>query len=62
MEIADNKESLILFWKIKKRIYLFICCLFNDAVNSSDYIASDDRMINEYWVGKDTEGSGRGLI
>jgi hypothetical protein len=27
-------------------LYLFIYGLFNDAVNS-DYIASDDRMINE---------------
>jgi hypothetical protein len=25
----------------------FICGLFNDAVSSSDYIAPDDRMINE---------------
>jgi hypothetical protein len=24
-----------------------ICVLFNDAVNSSDYIASDDEMINK---------------
>jgi hypothetical protein len=29
------------------RAILFICFLFNDAVNSSDYIVSDDRMINE---------------
>lgn len=27
--------------------YLFICDSFNDAFSSSDYIASDHRMINE---------------
>jgi hypothetical protein len=32
------------------------------AVNSADYIASNIRMINEYLMGKDTEGSSRGLI
>jgi hypothetical protein len=25
----------------------FICDLFNDAISSSDYVASDDRMISE---------------
>jgi hypothetical protein len=33
-----------------------ICGLFKDAVSSSDYIASDDRMINEL----DMKGSDRG--
>jgi hypothetical protein len=28
-------------------IYLFICGLFNDAVSNSDYIVSDDRVVNE---------------
>jgi hypothetical protein len=28
--------------------YLCICCLFNDAVNTSNYIMSNDRMINEW--------------
>jgi hypothetical protein len=28
-------------------MYLFICGLFNNAINSSDYIASNDRIINE---------------
>jgi hypothetical protein len=28
-------------------IYLFIHVLFNDAVSSSDYTASNDRMINK---------------
>jgi hypothetical protein len=27
--------------------YVFMCCLFNDAVSSSDYIASNNKMINE---------------
>jgi hypothetical protein len=36
---------------------VFICCLLNDAVSSSDCVAS----INEQWIGKDMEGSGRRL-
>jgi hypothetical protein len=28
-------------------IYLFICDLFNDTVNSSDYITSNDKFISE---------------
>jgi hypothetical protein len=28
-------------------IIIIICGSFNDAVSSSDYISSDDRMINE---------------
>jgi hypothetical protein len=41
---------------------LFIYNLFNNAVSSSDYIASNDRMTNEYRTGKDMEGSSRGII
>jgi hypothetical protein len=33
-------------WQLKN-IYLFICGILNDAVSSSDYTASNDRMINE---------------
>jgi hypothetical protein len=38
--------------------------LFNDAVSISDYTASNRRMIRatEQWLGKDEEGSDRGLI
>jgi hypothetical protein len=39
----------------------FVCGLFNDAISSSHYTASNDRMINEWRIGKDMEGSGRGL-
>jgi hypothetical protein len=31
--------------------------LFKDAVSSSDYVASNDGMISEQWIGKDMEGS-----
>jgi hypothetical protein len=34
-------------------IYLFIYCVFNDAVSSSKYIALSDRIINESWIGKE---------
>jgi hypothetical protein len=27
--------------------HLFICCLFNDAVSSSDYTGLNNRIINE---------------
>jgi hypothetical protein len=39
-------------------------CLFNDSFSTSDYkpIASSGRMINECLIGKNAEGSGRGLI
>jgi hypothetical protein len=30
----------------------FICGLFNDVVSSTDYTASNDRHINEKWIGK----------
>jgi hypothetical protein len=45
-----------------KKNNLFICGLFNDAVSSSDYIASTARIINGPWIDKGTEGSGRGLF
>jgi hypothetical protein len=35
---------------------------FNAAVNRSRYIASNDRIISELWIGKDVEGSGRSQI
>jgi hypothetical protein len=39
----------------------FSCGLFNDALVTSDYTALNNLMINDL-VGKDMEGSGRGLI
>jgi hypothetical protein len=38
--------------------YIHERCLFNDAVCSSHYMTSSDRMISEWWIGKDVEGSG----
>jgi hypothetical protein len=35
---------------------------FNDTVNSDDYIAQNDRIINKYLILMDVEGNGRGLI
>jgi hypothetical protein len=29
---------------------------------TEDYIVSNEGMISEWWIGKDVEGSGRGLI
>jgi hypothetical protein len=40
---------------------LIVCDLFNGTVGSSYYITSNGRVITE-WLGKDMEGSGRGLI
>jgi hypothetical protein len=36
--------------------------LFTTAVSISGCIISDDRLINEHWVGRDMEGSGLGVI
>jgi hypothetical protein len=53
----------MLHWKqVWWCIYLFIYGLFNDALNSSDYIFSNDRTTNEYWIEKDKGASGSGLI
>jgi hypothetical protein len=34
-------------YKLLSMIYIICCGLFNDAVSSSDHIASNVRMINE---------------
>jgi hypothetical protein len=34
------------FWR-RMRWDDYICCIFKDAVNNSNYIASNDRLINE---------------
>jgi hypothetical protein len=36
--------------------------LLNDSVSSSHYIASNDRMISEWWIGRDMEGVDGGLV
>jgi hypothetical protein len=38
--------------------------LFNDAFSMAQttYTASDEGMISEWWIGKDVEGTGHGLI
>jgi hypothetical protein len=44
-------------------MFTMIYFLFNDAVSSSDYLASNrSMMISISENGKDVEGSGRGLI
>jgi hypothetical protein len=35
---------------------------FDGADSSSDYIASNGRMINEYWIARDLEGSSHFLF
>jgi hypothetical protein len=41
-------------------VKLLFIHLFYDSINSSDYIAQNDKIINEF--GKDVEGSSYGLI
>jgi hypothetical protein len=54
--------------KISKRhrtylgLYLFIYSLFTDAFSVTYNIASNDRVIGEWWIGNDVEGSGIDLI
>jgi hypothetical protein len=43
-------------------IFIYLWFIHQRFLTSSDYIASKDRMINEWWIGKDVEGSDRGLI
>jgi hypothetical protein len=40
--------------------YILICIVFNDVVNGSECTVSNDKMINEQWVGKDVDESSRG--
>jgi hypothetical protein len=42
--------------------HIQIICSFHDAVSISDYLPSNGKIISEWWIGKDMEGSGRGLI
>lgn len=41
---------------------LVICCLFNDAVTSPDCTVSNIGAINELWIGKDVQRSGRSQL
>jgi hypothetical protein len=36
--------------------------LFNDVGSNSEYAASNDSTVSEYWLEKDAGGSGRGRI
>jgi hypothetical protein len=36
---------------------LFICGIYIDTISSIDYIAWNDKVINEWWIGKDMERS-----
>jgi hypothetical protein len=42
-------------------IPLFVGCFYG-AVSTRDYIASNGRITEEWWIGKDLEGGSRGLI
>lgn len=42
--------------------FSFVCCLFNDAVNISGHMKSNDRMSNKYRIEKDIEGCGLGYF
>jgi hypothetical protein len=49
--------------KITDEQHLITTCFsFNDSVNNSDCIMSNDRMISEQWIANNVEGSGRSLI
>jgi hypothetical protein len=55
-EILSVKQMLASqFFDLLQFIYLFICSLFNDAVNSSDYKKSNQRKIHEQLIEKDIE-------
>jgi hypothetical protein len=58
----DIHLALCLHFPVPVLFYLCIYGLFKDAITSSDYIASNDRMINGKLIEKDMEGKGRSLI
>jgi hypothetical protein len=73
--VAKKKPWLCLYWNRSQSLYLlsypsckydhdnynlFICGLINDAVSSSNYVASDSRMIDAQL--QDVEGSSRVVI
>lgn len=41
---------------------LLIYGLFNNAISSSEYTATNDRVISEYWIRMDVEGRSCGLL
>jgi hypothetical protein len=43
-------------------MYRFIYGIFNDTFNNSDYTALKDRMMNQYSLRKNVEGSDCSLI
>jgi hypothetical protein len=54
---------LLTYYVLLTEIIIFvICSLIKDAVNSSVYIASNDRMVTEEWIGKDMEGNGPSVL
>jgi hypothetical protein len=53
------------FWAAQYYIYLFIYLFIvylTTLFSVADYLASNERVISGWWIGKDLEGSGRGLI
>lgn len=56
ISVIYNSACLIIF------SFVFINVLFIDAVINSEYIASNESMINEQWIVKDLEGSCRSTI
>jgi len=62
MIIALDFEFPWTFQKTHTSVILFIYCLYNNTVISIGYIVMNDKMIIEYGIGKDVEGSRHGLI
>jgi hypothetical protein len=40
----------------------YLCLVYFTTFSVTDYIASDEEVISELWIGMDLEGSGCGLI
>jgi hypothetical protein len=63
MAVKLEQASTRLTQGRRRRFILFIFSLFYDTFSvTKDYIASNDSLISECWIGKNLEGSGRGLI
>jgi hypothetical protein len=62
LEAAHYPRTSELRYTKYSDIFVYLQFILRRFFNNSDCIASNERLIGEYWIGKDMEGSCRGLI
>jgi hypothetical protein len=60
--LCSLKAVCVIYSSVSQFIYLLICSLINDALLVTDYVPTNETIINEWWIWKGLEGSGLGLI